>query len=320
MSFSLKTKNEMSRILVDKDCCQTAELAALIRVGGSIEIKPEGKIGLKFSTENAQVARKVFILIKKQFNLNTELLVRRKRRLKKNNNYLVIVPPENGAQILLRELNIVHESRDEGIHLHYGINEKIIENFCCKKAYIRGAFLSGGYISDPEKNYHLEIVLQNEKTAEDLSSLINTFDLNSKVLKRKDSYVVYLKEGEQIVKLLNIMGAHTALLNLENVRIFKDMRNKVNRLVNCETANLGKTIEASLRQTENILYIKNCIGLKHLSPPLKEIAELRLNFPDANLRELGKMIDPPIGKSGVNHRLRKLESIAKELKKKRGDL
>ncbi len=205
------------------------------------------------------------------------------------------------------------------MRLNRTIDVRLIKKRCCKRAYIRGAFLGGGSVSDPEKIYHLEIVTHSDSYANSLCSLINEFGLNAKTIERKNNYVVYLKEGEHIVNLLNIIGAHSALLDLENIRIYKDMRNNINRIVNCETANLSKTINAAVRQIENIRYIEDSYGLSNLSPSLREVAELRLNNPDASLRELGEMLNPPIGKSGVNHRLRKLDKIAEELKNKGGE-
>lgn len=198
--------------------------------------------------------------------------------------------------------------------LDYRIEEYIFKDEDIKRAYIRGAFIGGGSISNPEKTYHLEFVTHSEEYAKDLSNLINTFSLNSKVIQRKNSFIVYIKEGEQIVDLLNVIGAHSSLLEIENIRIMKEMRNNVNRLVNCETANLSKTVNAAVRQVESIKLIQSQIGLQRLPDNLREIAELRLNYPDESLKELGEMLDPPVGKSGINHRLRKIEKIAEELR------
>jgi len=188
--------------------------------------------------------------------------------------------------------------------------DKIISKTCCQKAFLRGAFLAAGSISDPEKTYHLEICAKNQMLAEKVMDVLKRFGLNAKFIKRKNDYVVYLKEGENIVDFLNIVGAHSALLQLENIRILKEMRNNINRIVNCETANLEKTVNASMRQLENIEYLKNTVGLENLPSNLEEIARVRLENPDANLKELGEMLNPPLGKSGVNHRLRKLDEIA----------
>ena len=200
------------------------------------------------------------------------------------------------------------------ITLNYSIPEFVLKDDNIKRAYIKGAFLGGGSISNPEKTYHLEFVTHSEEYAQDLSKLINSFGLNSKVIQRKNSFIIYIKEGEQIVDLLNIVGAHTSLLELENIRIMKEMRNNVNRLVNCETANLSKTVNAAVRQVESIKLIQNSIGLQRLPKNLQEVAELRLSYPDESLKELGEMLDPPVGKSGINHRLRKIEKIAEEIR------
>ena len=228
---------------------------------------------------------------------------------------MVLVTEEMGVKELLYETGIFKEV--EGImSLSYGIEEQMVSSDENARAYIRGALLGGGSISNPEKAYHLEFVTHSEEYAKDLSKLVNRFGLNSKIIQRKNSYIVYIKEGEQIVDILNIVGAHTCLLELENIRIMKEMRNNVNRLVNCETANLSKTVNAAVRQVESIRLIQKEIGLQRLPKNLRDIAELRLNYPDESLKELGEMLDPPVGKSGVNHRLRKIEKIAEELRGK----
>lgn len=317
MSFSSKTKNELSRIPTENNCCMLAELAALIRMSGSIQLSGLGRVSLKFTTENAAIARRIFTLIKSLYNINVEVMVRKNKQLKKNNNYLIIVSHSKDAEKILVDTKVI--KKDNKLHyiINYGIPDSIVHNRCCKRSYIRGAFLGGGSISNPEKTYHLEFVTHNEQHSKDLSDVINTFGLNSKIVLRKENYVVYLKEGEQIVDLLNIMGAHSALLKLEDIRIIKEVRNNVNRIVNCETANLEKTINASIRQITNIEYIDKAMGIEHLPENLVDIARLRLSHRDASLKELGMMLNPPIGKSGVNHRLRKLEEIAEQLKERR---
>ena len=184
----------------------------------------------------------------------------------------------------------------------------------CIRAFLRGAFLGGGSISDPEKNYHMEFVTNNEDFANSLKDLINSLGFNSKIVSRKNNYVVYLKESEQISDLLSIIGAHNALLSLQNTKIVKEMRNNVNRIVNCETANLSKTVNAAVRQVENIRFIQETIGISSLPENLQEIARIREEYEDMTLKELGEMLNPPIGKSGVNHRLRKIEEIANKLR------
>ncbi len=316
MSFSTSAKNELSRLEIQNKCCARAELAALVRMSGSISIKGQNNINLKFSTENAAIARRIFSLIKYLYDIDIGVMVRRNKQLKKNNNYLIVVRSTNNTRKILKDIGFLIKNEKTGLIINYKIPKYIVEDMCCKRAYIRGAFLGSGSISNPEKTYHLEFVSSNKEHAKDLSGLINTFDLNSKIVVRKEDFIVYLKEGEQIVDLLNIIGAHSALLKLENIRVLKDMRNNINRLVNCETANLDKTINASVRQIENIKYIESTIGLEKLPKNLSELAYLRLNHRDASLKELGKMLDSPIGKSGVNHRFRKIEEIAENLRRK----
>lgn len=313
MTFSSVAKNEISKIPVENQCCQIAELSALIKMTGTIQIYGASGIGIKLSTENASIARMVFTFLKNNFGIHTKVVVRKNKQLKKNNNYTLYIAPEMNSEIILKKVGILGES-EKGTKINYKIPHNLIKKSCCKKAYLRGVFLGGGSVSDPEKTYHLELVTNNEDYAEDVKNLVNSYHLNAKVVDRKGSYVVYLKEGEQIVDFLNIIGAHNALLNLENVRVYKEVRNNVNRIVNCETANLNKTIDAAIRQMENIKYIKETIGLKRIPKGLIEIAELRLKYQDASLKELGEMMDPPIGKSGVNHRLRKLDQLADSIR------
>lgn len=317
MSFSSKTKNELSRIKADNRCCSLAELAALIQISGSIQINGSSKISLKFTTENAAIARRIFTLIKILYKANTEVMVRKNKQLKKNNNYLIVITDYAITEKILVDTGVLIKDNNKHYVINYGINKELIRNRCCKRAYLRGAFLGGGSISNPEKTYHLEFVTHSQAYSSDLVDLINSFGLNSKIVLRKESYVVYLKEGEQIVDLLNIIGAHSSLLKLEDIRVLKEVRNNVNRLVNCETANLEKTINASLRQIKNIEYIDEVMGIDNLPENLIDIARLRLLHRDSSLKELGTMLNPPIGKSGVNHRLRKLEKIADQLRERR---
>lgn len=190
----------------------------------------------------------------------------------------------------------------------------VLQNTCCKRAYIRGAFLAAGSMSDPEKNYHFEIVTLHEQFAVQLQDVLDFFELDAKIVIRKKYYVVYIKEGAKIVDVLNIMEAHIALMNLENVRILKDMRNTVNRRVNCETANINKTVSAAVKQAEDIRFLQEHRGLSELNQGLQDIAYLRLEHPEATLKELGEMLNPPVGKSGVNHRLKKLSKIAEDMR------
>lgn len=313
MSFSAKTKGELTRIYSEDNCCQLAELAALIRMCGTLQlVGGVQKLNIKLTTENPSIARKIFKLFKDLFKINIEVMVRRNPRLRKNNHYLMVVTHNMGSKIILEKVGILKKG-SISFDISYEVPTGLLKERCCRRAYLRGAFLGGGSVSDPEKTYHLEFVTHSLEHSESLKDLINSFQLNSKIVERKGSYVIYLKEGDQVVDLLNIIGAHNALLNLENVRIYKQMRNDVNRIVNCETANLSKIVDAAIRQIENIKYIKETVGLGYLPTNLVEIAELRLEYQDASLKELGEMLNPTIGKSGVNHRLRKIDEIAGRL-------
>ena len=194
------------------------------------------------------------------------------------------------------------------------VKNLIIQNSCCRRAFIRGAFLAAGSLSDPEKFYHFEIVCSCEEKAEQLREIIGTFSIEAKIVVRKKYYVVYIKEGSQIVEILSVMEAPLALMELENIRILKEMRNSVNRQVNCETANINKTVSAAVKQLQDIAYIRDTVGLDYLPESLAEIAQARLERPDATLKELGEILSPPVGKSGVNHRLRKISSLAESLR------
>lgn len=314
MSFSAETKNELSRIFSENNCCNITELSAIVRLAGSIQIVGYKKLNLKITTELNSTARKVFKLLKSTFGINTEISVNKNQMLKRNNSYVLMITSEMGAEKLLRDLGILDQ--DGSFFTMNKVPTCLIKHEECVRAFIRGALLGGGSISDPEKNYHLEFVTNNEDFAESLKDLINSLGFNSKIVSRKNNHVVYLKESDQISDLLNIIGAHQALLSLESTKIVKEMRNNVNRIVNCETANLSKTVNAAVRQIENIRYIQEKVGFDHLPNNLREIALLRVENEDLTLKELGEMAVPELSKSAVNHRLRKIEQIAEDLRLK----
>ena len=316
MSFSGDVKQELARQISEARHCMIAEIAGLIQMAGKIKVGEDGKIIIKFQIENAAVARKYFTLIKKTFNINTEVSLRRNTNLKKNQIYMLYITDHKVCMKILQATGIMRDinSRTMG----KDIDSLLIQPTCCKRAYLRGAFLGSGSVSDPEKGYHLEFVNSKKEYIMSLQNLVNYFGMDSKIVMRKNNFVAYLKEGAQIVDLLNIMGAHVALMELENIRIVKEMRNNVNRLVNCETANLNKTVSAAVRQVQDINYLEGAIGLSALPPNLEEIALYRLQHPSASLKEMGEMLNPPVGKSGVNHRLRKLSELANQLREERG--
>ncbi len=310
-SFSAEVKAELARIYPDKACCRLAELAAIARLDGTVTIGRNQGMGLYITTEYSAVARKVYRLLKDQFAIEGELTVKRQNRLKRRTLYHIRVASCQEAPTLLENLGIMTPEKQ----ILPGIKKDLLKTKCCRASYLRGAFLGSGSVSSPESDYHLEITASNEKLGKDIMALINRFaGLQAKISRRKQSYVVYLKESNQIADFLTLVGAHSSLLEFENSRVLKGMKNQVNRLVNCETANLEKTVEAALRQVDNIRLIEERIGLDALSPPLSQLARLRLENPEINLKELGEMMKPPVGKSGVNHRFRKIEEIAEGLR------
>ena len=316
MSFSGNVKEELSEHWSSARHCQIAELAAILGLCGSIIINSRNEYRVKVHTENKAVARKVFTLIKKTFNIESDISIRRNIQ-KQSVSYSVVVKQHQDALRVLQAVKLIDEHLD-GFEEVRIVNPIVVQQTCCKRAFIRGAFLAAGSMSDPKKAYHFEIVCAAEPMAEQIRELMSSFSMDAKIVQRKKSYVVYLKEGSQIVDILNIMEAHVSLMELENVRILKEMRNSVNRKVNCETANLNKTVSAAVKQLEDITYLRDTIGLEKLSEGLEEVALARLSHPDASLKELGALLSPPVGKSGVNHRLRKLGDLAEKVRKEQG--
>ena len=313
MSFSSHVKEELSRQVSPARHCQIAETAAILSLCGKVHITEDNSYTIRIHTENVAVARKYFTLLKKAFNIRADVAIRRNAFLKKNRTYTVAVRKNEDA---VRVLQAACEDGDVYENMSV-VKNLIIQNSCCRRAFIRGAFLAAGSISDPEKFYHFEIVCASMEKAEQLKEIIATFSVEAKIVVRKKYYVVYIKEGSQIVEILSVMEAPVALMELENIRILKEMRNSVNRQVNCETANINKTVSAAVKQLEDIEYIRDTVGLDYLPESLAEIAQARLERPDATLKELGEALSPPVGKSGVNHRLRKVSAIAENLRGQR---
>lgn len=313
MSFSSKIKEELARGMADTRHCNIAEIAAIINTSGYVyKNSKKNQYKLKVVTENASVARKYFTLLRKTFNISVEVTIKKGNRFHKKRIYSIYVVHADETKKVLVACHLM-EKKTGRIKETY-MNPMTVQSTCCKRAYIRGAFLATGSMSDPEKNYHLEFVSPNEEHAKALVEVLEDFAVDAKYIVRKKHYIVYLKEGKQIVDLLNVMEAHIALMDLENLRILKEMRNNVNRIVNCETANLKKTVSAAVRQIEDISYIEEKVGLHTLPETLEELAMLRKENSGATLKELGEMLSLPVGKSGVNHRLRKISQYAEKLR------
>ncbi|MCL1983528.1 MAG: DNA-binding protein WhiA, partial [Clostridiales bacterium] len=307
MSFAADTKNELAHVATEKKCCMLAEIAGFVRMCGTV--KPSGgeRMTIVVHTENPALARRFKMLLKEYFKINADLEIAKSAGLKKGRAYYLNIPPEEKSEQVLRETGILMVR--EGLnYFSDGVYDGLIKTKCCRKAYLRGFFLGSGTISDPEKGYHIEFVCNTEALAADVKKLINSFvGIHAKAVKRKKSFVVYVKDSGQITDILNIMGAHSHLLVFENVKIMKEMRNKANRVLNCDSANLDKTVNAAERQISCIRKVEAKKGLGFFPDKLFEVAVLRLENPEASLAELAGMMDPPMKKSGVNNRLRKIE-------------
>ncbi len=303
MSFAGKVKEELYRQTGRSRHCQIAELTALFTCCGQVLIENGVNYTIKFLTENLTVLKKSYILFKKAFRIAPDLSVRG------SHQYLLYLLDDEEAQNCLEAMHILDD--DGGL-----VSEGLLEKMCCKRAFLRGIFMACGSVTDPNSGYHLEMTLGSSRYAEQIREIIGVCGMEAKIVERKKMYVVYMKEGSAISDFLSLIGAPVSMMEFENVRILKDMRNSINRKVNCETANIKKTVSAATRQTNDIQYIHDTIGFGNLSDNLAQIAKLRLDNPDVTLKELGEMLEPPLGKSGVNHRLRRLSEIAENLRGK----
>ncbi|MCR4399124.1 MAG: DNA-binding protein WhiA [Firmicutes bacterium] len=311
MSFSHDVKDELAGSYPERPCCKKAELAALVRAAGTLGVRSGGRLNTSISTEHPAVARKVFRLLKEVAGVRPEFIVFSQSRLRKGSRYVVRLGHPD-ARVLLDSLGFA-----KGRHLSYGIGKSIVGRQCCGRAYLRGFFLGRGSVVSPSRGNHLEMVAPNEVQARDIRGLLRSFGLNSSIVGRKTCSVVYMKEGEHIATFLNLIGAHSSLLNYENVRVRKEVMNRVNRLVNMETANINKIADASVRQVNDIRAIRSCAGLEALPASLRRIAVARLEHPEASLEELGDLMEPPLSKSAVNHRMRRIRRIARALERDR---
>ncbi len=307
VGFSRDTKDDLAHLIPSRPCCRRAELSALIRMAGVLRLGRRSP-GLTVPVENAAVARLILTLLRLVFRQEAEVVVRRRRRLRKNNVYTVELPPTAPVADLLRHLGILDDREGFVAAAPPGLKR------CCGKAYLRGAFLAKGSVTDPERGYHLELSVDTPDLLSSLQDLLASFDLPWRRSGRKGEPVLYSKEADQIARFLGLIGASAAMLAFENVRVRRDVRNRVNRLVNAESANLEKVAGAAASQLEDIALIRSRLGFRRLSRPLRELAEARLAHPEASLRELGALLSPPVSKSGVSYRMRKLAELAERLR------
>lgn len=312
MSFASEAKKDLCRIKSENLECQKSELSGIIRTNGQIHILGKNKTNLTIKSENAAVARLIFVLVKNCFNMHTEIETKSNFRKHRKNSYIIKI---NNSTDILEKLYILNKSKGY-YQIANNIHKELIKTQDQKKAYLRGVFLGGGSVNDPKKEYHLELNVHNSGFADSLNELLNEFEFNSKIIQRKSNYVIYIKESNHIVDFLGIIGAHKSLLEFENVRTLKQVRNNVNRIVNCETANLTKTVNAACRHVNAIENIRNKKGLDFLSEELQELALLRLANQESSLGELALLFGRDSSKSSINYKLKKIEKISKEIDEK----
>ena len=303
MTFSDDVRHELARVIPGARCCRIAELSAFYELEGFL-LGTHNQF-LDFNNSSPLVARKILLLLKGLYpDLPTQVLVV-KSRSRRSQVCTIRVLGRSWAG------RVYQDFKDQSVL----DASDILRKKCCRRAYLRGAFLSSGSITNPERGYHLEISTEFSGLAEKIMAIMVSLDLESGIILRKGSLVVYMKDGGQIVMMLNMIGAHNALLHFENVRVMKDMRNQVNRLVNCETANVDKTVKAAMDQLEDIQTIDVAIGLEELPPKLREVARVRLENPYASLQEIGGLMVPKMSKSGVNYRFKQLQEKARQIDK-----
>lgn len=310
MSFTTKVKEDLTHIMSSKPCCRKAEFLAFFLINGNMRLA--GGLSLVMQTENSAAARKMYSLAK-EFDLEREVSIYRRSRLKKNQVYRLIIPAQTNIRPLLTQLGLVDAGGGWQLGQSQGLLDTFLREPCCRRAYLRGAFLAAGSVSDPDSgSYHLEIDSLDADQAQLLLELLAHFGLAGKLARRRSDVTLYLKGAEQISDFMNIVGSHRSLLEFESVRVTRDVRNQANRLRNCDTANVNKTVAAALRQMRDIAYIQSNLGLEKLPRPLRQVAELRLENSDASLAELALLSG--LGRSALNHRLRRLSQIAERIR------
>ena len=313
MSFASDTKNELAHIVPEKKCCMLAEIAGFMRTAGSVQLAGGGKFKIVMTTSNPAVARHYKTMITNYFSIDTAVGMGQDNSIKGGNSYILYIGPENRSEEILRETGILMVK--EGLNaISDGIYDGLVRTKCCRKSYLRGVFLGTGKVNNPEKEYHFEIGAEREVLAKDIRKLLNSFvDIHAKITKRKKGYGVYLKAGEQVRDVIGIMGASNQFFKFDEIMMMKGLKSQTYRLNNLDNANIDKSIKAAEKQIKCINTIIEKKGLDFLSAKLKETARIRLENPDAGIEELGRMMSPPLSKSGVNNRLRRIEEIAKEL-------
>lgn len=304
MSFTENVKNELARRERPTKEEREAELLALLRMNGELVTGMHGAWGAEFSTSNNAVARRVLVCLKKDFALQPTVMVRQGRKLRKKNVYTLAVPPSPEGTKFLKELGLLPLGTEQDLPEEAGPD--------ALRAYLAGVFLGSGSVSRPQSDYHLEIVTQSHHMAEYIMTVMKSFHLSPRMTDRKNDYIVYVKDGDDVTSFLQVVGASQSYMDFENVRVMKDVRNKVNRQVNCETANLQKTVDAAVRQLHQIERILAVMPASSLPAKLREACELRQEHPNASLAELSSFCG--VSKSGLAHRFQKIAALSASLK------
>lgn len=304
MSFTAEVKDELSRVEPSCPACDKAELAALARIEGTLTISGGNRPRLEIATETGSVARTVIRLVHGVYDLKTELTVRRSV-LHKTHNYLITVPAQIGLADALDDMGVLGPTGFEP-----GVKRALVSRSCCAGAYLRGAFLAGGYIADPRGDFHFEVTVATEELADDIVALMKREGVEARSTKRHNLFSIYIKGADRITSFLALVGAHKSALDMEAARVLKSVRNDTNRRVNAEIANHAKSADAAMQQIEQIRTLVERDGLGAVPRSLQEVAVLRLQHPDASIRELGELANPPLTKSAVAHRLRRITALA----------
>ena len=307
MSFTAQVKDELSRVEGTCPVCAYAQLSAIVRVCGTLSFRGPGRYSIRVSTETGAVARTMIKLTHELFDLETRLTVRHSN-LHKVRNYLIEIPEQDEMETDLVRLGILVPGRG----LAQGAPVQLLQRRCCRAAFIRGAFMAGGFVADPRGDFHLEIAVTGERFAQDIIELIGEHGITARLNRRRGAYAIYLKSFDDVVRLLRVMGAVRSARAIENVRQVKQAINDVNRRVNAETANLSRTTNAAGTQLELISEAERIIGLRQLPPAVREFCELRRENPELSLADLGALASPPTKKSGMYHRLLRLRALVQE--------
>ncbi|WP_251231342.1 DNA-binding protein WhiA [Adlercreutzia aquisgranensis] len=307
MSFTAEVKEELARVAPTCSHCEKATLAALVRIEGTLYVSGKGRYRMELATDSPAVARLAIKSLHEIYALKTSLTMRRSV-LHKTPNYLIGVPTQPGLAEALRDMGVL--AAEGGLCM--GVADELVAKECCAAAYVRGAFLGSGFVSNPRGDFHFEISVESAELAGDIARILQRKGIKARVKQRRSSHMVYLKSGAAILEFLAFAGAHQSALRMEEARVVKSLRNDVNRQTNAELANQAKAVNASMDQIAAIRTVLSSYGPEEIPPALRDYMRLRLAYPDVSLKELGSRANPPLSKSAVYHRVRRIESMARE--------